>query len=228
MTEPGSGDSAAAGLIQQLRKENAKLRESRRQLKEKVATLEKNQQSLPEGSIVLAADEAKAWEGYKALNTTPEKVKEALTERDTLKTTLADRDREALVRKAAEDAGFVPDVLADQVKIRGLALEFRDVTEKGDDEKDIRVSRPHVRPATDEKAPWEPLTAYAERELKAYLPALRKAEGEGEATSEASRTPARSPAVTYPAQRREGAPARTAPSIKELAERKQQEIDYSM
>lgn len=222
------GGGTATQFIATLRRENAKLRDRNRDLKAKNEELEKQVKggALPEGAVILKPDEAKQWEAFKALKLEPSKVSEALTERDTLKQDLAQRDRDALVRDAAEAVGFNPKVLADQVRLRELHLEMREVEREQDGEKK-KVKVPHVRPAKDDKAQLEPLDAYAERELAEYLPAL-KADAAERQQNRGTTATRQGPASGYPAQRAQGGAKLTAPSAKDVAERKQAEIDYSL
>lgn len=127
-------------------------------------------------AVILTGDDAKSWPAFKALGISADKAKEALKERDTLKAELAERDKEKLIATAAEKVGYNPKVLADQVALRKLHVEMRDVTEKVDG-KDVVTKVPHVRPANDDKATLEPLTAYAERELAEYMPLLKAQPG---------------------------------------------------
>lgn len=113
-----------------------------------------------DGTVVLSPDQRKQWDAFQTLKLTPEQVAEIAKERDTLKGTLSDRDREALARQAATAAGFDPDALVDLARTKGLHIEIRDGTVK-ENGKDVAKKIPHVRPAADEKAPLVTLTEYA-------------------------------------------------------------------
>jgi hypothetical protein len=200
--------------IKVLLSENAKLRQKIREAKDSPykadeALREENQRlereneelssKIPDSAaVVLSGDDAKAWPAFKALGVTAEKAKDALKERDELKAQLKERDAKDLIAQAAELVGYNAKVLTDQVALRKLHLELKDVTEKIDG-KDVVKKVPHVRPQADEKAALEPLTTYAERELAEYLPLLTAhASGKSGTSSSQPTGPA------YPEQRAGG------------------------
>lgn len=172
LIDRNGGNQDAVGVM--LMRENHDLREERRQLRTQVSDLEKKVPG--DGVVVLSADDVKKWQAYQALNLTPEQVTEVVTERDTLKGSLAEKDRSERIRNAAEAAGFKPAVLMDLTTAKGLHVEVRDedveVTEGG--KKVTRKGKvPYVRPAGDEKAQLVKLTTYVDQNLADYKPALQ-------------------------------------------------------
>lgn len=140
---------------------NAEARNLRRQL----------EQSTPEGSIQLTAEEAAAWEAYKALGepatlqTTIDAASEASAE-------LARLQRQDLIRKSAELAGFSAGILADLDRANpGLHFEIAEAEDGS--------RQAMIKPG--EEADPVPLAQYAETAWAQYLPVLRPAQGSGPA-----------------------------------------------
>lgn len=177
-----------------LREENQRLERENEELASKIPATD---------AVILSGDDAKAWPAFKALGVTADKAKEALKERDELKAKLAERDKEKLIADAAELVGYNTKVLTDQVSLRKLHLELKDVTEKVDG-KDVVTKVPHVRPAGDDKAALEPLTTYAERELADYLPLLRTQPTNSTGSQEQSGNTRSHVGPVYPEQRSRG------------------------
>ncbi len=118
-----------------------------------------------EGEAIVSKADAEALTKYRALGT-PEEVDVKVKKSGELETTLADKNREEGVREAAKAAGYSETVLLDQVRSRGLTVEMRDQTVDGK-----TVKAPFVKGSAKDAA-FEPLTAYVDRDLKDYLPAL--------------------------------------------------------
>lgn len=109
----------AMALAGQLYSENYELRTTRRQLREE---LEQTKKKLPaEGTVVITAEEAKAFEAYKKLGK-PEELETARTEIDTLK-------RGLLLDKAAALLEYRPGVLKKLAD--GLQISLREETVDG-------------------------------------------------------------------------------------------------
>lgn len=143
--------------------ENKQLRDQRRDLRSQVKDLETK---VPEeGSVLLSADEASAFEAYKLLGK-PEDVKSSLDEANTVR-------RKAEVAKVAKVAGFNADVLSDLAPETAV-LSVKTTTD-GDGEP---TSNAFIK--VDEKGDEVPLTQFAEDNWKLYLPSLRQ---EGSNTS---------------------------------------------
>lgn len=233
-----AGNAEAA--VSELLRDNKKLRDERRTIREsgpyrpdeslqrENAELQTENERLsglipPVGAVVLTGDDATAWPKFKALNIAPDKIAEALKERDTLASQVADRDRKDVITRAAEELKWKPTILAKIASAEGLHLEFKDVNQTVDG-KQSKVSVPHVRLAKDEKATLEPLAEYAKRELKDYLPALRTTDI---ADEESEDTDAGGGGVEYLEQQKGGGPP-TPPNREKLAAAARASGDYVM
>ncbi len=139
--------------------DNFKLREQKRTLADENERLKGNQK--PEGATILTGDEATAYEAYRALGK-PDEVQQRLQERETLQGQLSTLQRDAVLRDAAQVAGYKFSVLRDRAG--DLAIEVRDATEEGK-----AVKRAFVKTQAGET----PLAEYAAREWADYLPALQ-------------------------------------------------------
>lgn len=139
----------------------------------------------PSGSVVLSGADVETWRTVSGILTetklTPAQIKEAIAERDTLKTADAQRARDAEFDEAAKTLEYKPGVLRRLAKSEGLELSMRDVTEKDDDGKAVTRKHPHVRKVGNASAAWEPLDVVIERDLADFLPSLQ-----AEGTSNAS------------------------------------------
>lgn len=151
----------AEDALAQLADENRELRDDRRDLREKVKKFE------APGTVVLTADEAKEYEGFKALGKKAADVKKELDGVPEMRAKLADHDRRAIADEAAPLVGYNPATLRELITDKRLEISFRDETKDG---KPVRV--PLVKPAGDDKAQAIPLTEYAAKNLTAYIPAL--------------------------------------------------------
>jgi hypothetical protein len=126
-----------------------------------------------DGAVVINADEAKEWDLFKKLGKKASDVTESLKQYDTLRAESEKRKFDEEVAQAAEDLEWNPQLLPTLLRDKGLTVESRDVVITDDDGKRRKVPLLHVRPASDDKAQWEPVDEYVERELKGYLPALQ-------------------------------------------------------
>lgn len=146
----GSSDAVAMQLLQ----EAHAYRETIRDLKGKVPA---------DGSLVLAADDARLWQAYQTLGKPPE-ITAALSERGQFKAELDGLRKERLVNEAAAIAGFKPTVLATLVKADGIDLTVSTPDDKG------------VRTVTVKDGDKDvPLAQFAEGRWKDHLPALKAA-----------------------------------------------------
>lgn len=142
-----------------LRKKNRELSDEATQLRGKVPA---------EGAVMLSADEATAWQAYKALGT-HEEVKTAIEQRTQLQGQLDALQREAALRDAAAAAGYKFSVLQDRDKVaridgKELSYAVKEV------EKDGTKSRvAFVKDGDTEK----PLTEYAQEQWGEFLPSLQ-------------------------------------------------------
>lgn len=157
ISEKGSSAEALRVLFDERVQDRIRIRELKRDLAE-------SRKAVPEGGVVLTADEGKKWEAFTKLGKTPEELTASLTAATKNEKDLAELREEKGVREAARDGKVNPEVLLEVVRGRRLVVEVKKVKEKVDG-KDVEKNVPHVRPAGDEKAEWQPLDAYAEKEL---------------------------------------------------------------
>lgn len=197
--------------------ESSELRDQLRDLEEENKDMARRLEGIPPGAVILTGEDAKAWPAFKALNLTPEKVQEAVKQRDELQGQLSARDRDAAISEFAKKNGLNETVLADQVRLRNLHVEMKEVTVTDKDGKTETRKVPHVRPAADDKAALEPITAYIERDLKEY-PGLRTQGGSGSGSG----TTGGAQGVPYPEQK-SGASGGTAGSTIDKHIREQNE-----
>jgi hypothetical protein len=101
--------------------------------------------------------------------------------------------------------GYNPKVLTDQVALRKLHLELKDVTEKVDG-KDVVKKVPHVRPAADDKA----VSSRSPRTPSASSRTICRSSGAAVDESTNGRAPHQSTGPAYPEQRGGGAQHRRA------------------
>lgn len=148
--------------------ENFEHRETIRTLNEKITGLEKSQ--VPNGALVLSADEKKVWDSIKAANIPIEKIVERVKLADTLEAQQREHDFGKLVDDGAAAVKFNASVLRGLLRDKGYSLELRDVLQT---DGKTTAKMPYIRKANDDKAAWEPLATAAEREFKDYLPALK-------------------------------------------------------
>jgi len=135
--------------------DNYRLREQRRQLREECNALKGKE--APEGSTVLTADEATAWQAYKALGA-PDALKTALEQAQTATQESATLRRNAIVRAAAEAHGYKSSVLSRLVGDLDLTIK---------PDKDKKAVAYVVKDGKETK-----LDTYAEQEWADFLPSL--------------------------------------------------------
>lgn len=126
---------------------------------------------IPAGdAIVLAGEEAKAWKVLQGAKLTTEKaVTDHLDRSRKLEGETAEQARMRRDTDAATAGGWNTAVFHDLTA--GLEVEMKPTTVK-EHGKDIVKNLPHVRAVGDPSKPFEPFLAWAEREKRAYLPAL--------------------------------------------------------
>jgi hypothetical protein len=186
IAQHGTADEAAAVLYDDNFRHRQRLAGLKEQLEDKDAEItslrgkiEKSGKGVKDGEVVLSAEDAKTWKELQELGLKPAEIKKQLEEGGKSAKELAEvreAEREAAVATAA---GYKPGVLRTLTRDKGLYVELRevDVTTDGKTEKK-KVA--YVRKVTDAKEAGEPLQAYAERELKDYLPALKQGGSEEE------------------------------------------------
>jgi hypothetical protein len=150
-----------------------------------------------EGSVVLAGDDAKAWEAYKALGK-PDDVKKKLEKLPELETKVADVDNAEQMAKAAEPLGWNPKPLAKLAKDHKLTfVEVKDEVVNG---KTVKV--PYVKGPEANATPVK-LEDFAQQHFADFMPALTTpASGTGGPTSRTTT----SSGTTHPVQRGSGGP----------------------
>jgi hypothetical protein len=141
-------------------RDNRKYRKDNGELKAKLP---------PEGAVVLAGDDARAWAEYTSLGKAGD-LKAALAERDRFRDEAEGLRRAEVHKQAAEIHGYRASVLGDLVERKKLHVEVKDETVKG---KPARVA--YVRDEVDGKPLEMKLTDYAEKHWSEYLPSLRVA-----------------------------------------------------
>lgn len=92
------------------------------QLEQQIETLKAKQ--IPNGAIVLTGDQVALWEALKSYK--PDDVAAALQERDTLKSQIATVEREKLITRAAEAAGYKASVLAKLPDLPAIEVTEKD------------------------------------------------------------------------------------------------------
>lgn len=153
----GRAEEALAAVVD----ENKELRVERRTLREEIAKFK------APGTVVLSADDAKEFEGFKALGKKAADLKKELDGVPELRAKVADHDRRAIAEEAAPLVGYNAAALRELITDKRLEISFRDDTKEG---KPVRI--PLVKVAGDDKAQPIPLTEYATKNLTAYIPAL--------------------------------------------------------
>ena len=116
----------------------------------------------PEGSVMLARQDAEKWAAYQALGKVDD-LKTAVTERDSFRSDLSGRDRRDLNRTAADAAGYRPGVL-EKLLPADAVTSVRDVQVDGRPVKTAFVTiagteRPLSEWATSEHADFMPSLA---------------------------------------------------------------------
>lgn len=216
---------SAENALTQLRRDNARLREKNRLIREakpgqdlnrdlefRIAELEKEndelqQRQTPAGATVLGKEDAATFAALQALKKKPEELAAALTELETVRAQLAERTRREAVREVADATGLKASVLIDLVEAKGLHVEAKD-QESTEGGKKVTRKVAMVRPAADEKAALVAIDAYDA--TKPYLPALVP---EGGTRTAAGPT-------EFPAQRSTRTTGSATPTADELAAKK--------
>ena len=139
------------------------------------------------GSVVLSAEDAKAWDIFKALGKADDVKKLVTEEVPALRTKVSDAERKTAATDAASALGWNPDATTALIADKQLVVTLVDGKDK--DGKAIKV--PHVRPAADEKAQATPLTEWVEKNAAYLTPALtaKSAGGTGGASQGTQGTP---------------------------------------
>ena len=174
------GDASAVALM--LYQDNYNLRETNRQLKAQVPA---------EGATVLTGDDAAAWAEYQKLGK-PADLQTAIAQRDQAQGDLAKLQRSAMIRTAAEAAGYKPTVLESLDAQTGGAATY-EVREVEQDGKKAKVAFVKVG-----EGEAQALDQYAQAQWADFLPAL--------VTQPQTTQP---PGTPYPAQQSGGKAAET-------------------
>lgn len=148
------GDSSAVAVM--LYQENFQLRDKNRQLASQVPA---------EGATVLTGDDAAAWAEYQKLGK-PADLQTAIAQRDQAQGDLAKLQRSAMIRTAAEAAGYKPTVLESLDAQTGGAATY-EVREVEQDGKRAKVAFVKVG-----ESEAQPLDQYAQAQWADFLPAL--------------------------------------------------------
>lgn len=176
-------------------------------LRERVRQME-GRQEVPQGGLVLNAEDAAAWAIFKGLGKA-EDVKKAVEKVPALEGKLAEREFRDLAAEAAGLVGYEPTVLADLITSKGLELKLEDVKvadPKGGAPTVTKV--PHVRPKGQDGAAFQPLADYATANLAAYLPALTVKGGANGGKGGSGSGAAATGGVPFPVQNGSGTPAK--------------------
>jgi hypothetical protein len=163
--------------------DNSQLREQRRTLRAEVTELKSKAPA--DGTRVLSADEAQAYDAYAALGLKPTDLKKALDEGTTVKQELASVRRGETLRSAAEAHGYKPAALAKLPSLKDQDITFKDVDEKGADGKPVKAKRAFVGDVS--------LPDYIQQNDAEFLPALTdapKPSGDGVGSPAGGRRPA--------------------------------------
>lgn len=125
--------------------------------------------SLPAGHVAVPAADAQLLAAYKGVGT-PEEIKTAITERDTLKTDLTTTKRKELLRNVAEAEGWPLALL--ETAGANLEFELREI-EVEQDGKKVKTPRGHVLvKGADNRVEAKPFSDFAAADagLKELLP----------------------------------------------------------
>lgn len=170
----------------QLMADNAELRADKRRLKDKVEALEANQ--IPAGAMVLTGDAIKEHNALKALLTgemKPEDLVKLLKEHGELTTKVSTLEKQNIAVQIAEAEGWKVSALLKLAK--GMDLVLEGVEEEVDDEenegkkKKVTVQRGFVQT---KDAAGAVTKKKLSDELKDFLPALVKEQGDGQGSDE--------------------------------------------
>jgi hypothetical protein len=169
----------------------------------------------PQGAVVLAGDEAKAWDVFKGLGK-PEDVKKALAEElPALRSKVTGTETATAATEAAKLLGWNAAATVGAITDKGLVVSLVDGKDK--DGKAIKV--PHVRPAGDDKAATVPLADWVSTNAAYLTPALT-ATG-GSSGSGGTGTQSTTPLTPFPVLSAGGSPAATGDPVADFANRAQ-------
>ena len=171
ITKNGNDPSKA---LETLVQENYGLRSNNRELKDQIEKLK-----VPEGSTVLAAEDAKIFEEFKALGKL-EEIKKTIESFNTVNTELNTLKKESVVREAANLHKYKFNVLNDLVTAKGLQLEIGETEVQGDDGKTTKQAVALVKDQAGNKTI---LTKVIEDSFKDYIPSLALSEQQNTGTS---------------------------------------------
>jgi len=173
----------------QLYRDNLKARRRNRTLKGIIETMcdtlgisFHQLEEVEEGSRILAPNDVKKWEAFSELKLEPEKVKEALTERETLLQKQQKQDRKDLYARAAESLGLNKKVFTRLAEQDQLTIEVTEVNGEGDTKIDrallVKLDAEGKRVST------EPLKEYVDRNWKDFGPSLQSDNSDDEGHTE--------------------------------------------
>lgn len=173
-------------------KRNLKLLRRNKELQTENETLKQNQPK--DGAKVITKDEIAELEAFRALKLKPEQITALVADHDKLKAKQTEQDEEKDFKDAAEALEFenVP-ALTRWLKRENLKLEFQEKRGKDGENKTVVTRVPVVRPKNDDKAQFEPLSEYMEREVPELMEAFKTApeteEAEDDTDKETIRVP---------------------------------------
>lgn len=162
----GSERAAIAHLLD----DNLSLRQYRR-IAKGTATADDIRAVLPDGLVLLPKADADELAAYRALGK-PDEVKTKLGDATKLQGELATQKRATLLAEAAEATGWSAPAFVKLANAENLHVEIREETVDGKP-----VKKAYARKADAANDPLKPLTEYAETQLKDFLPALAKSDG---------------------------------------------------
>ena len=151
----------AMAVIATLLSENHGLRDERRTLRGQIPA---------QGAVVLTAEQATAWQSYQQLGAL-DALQQQLQGAQTAQTELASLKRSALIRDAAEVAGYKASVLGKLPGADKLDFQIREVEQDGKKAKSVVVKDGDKE---------TPLDAYAKTNWSDFLPALQAAQQSGQ------------------------------------------------
>jgi hypothetical protein len=147
----------------------------RRQRDEAIAELDALKKQLPEGSVVLTGDEAKALKALKEKGVDLTKIGASIERLPALESELATLKDNATFDEIAKELQWNPAPLRRLAKSDNLELSKREAevtVMKDGKETTEKRSMWHARKRGDDKAPWSSLVTYVEKEAPEMKPAL--------------------------------------------------------
>lgn len=160
-----------------LEHDNFKMRRKFAIARDQIATLQEQVDTgtVPEGSVVVKKEDADELAAFRALKLKPDEVKKTVDDLGKLAQEKAVAEAESVFADAAESLAF-PNVAAvtKALKKEGLLVEMRAVKEDDPENpgKKITVQRAFCRKRDDEKAAFEPLGEYIDREIPEFVAAF--------------------------------------------------------